>query len=299
MKKSDLPDFIKDILQDRSRGARELALTALEGVKDFLTTKVPDTPREFAVALRAILEATAEARPSMIPIMNAMDALHRRVADDQPVAEQIDALRKTIAELEERIRKGLDRMVDEAVAFFKQREVRVVMTHSYSSTVRTALYRGGEQGYIQRVIVTESRPLYEGVTLARELAPVVEVTLITDAQAAEFLAEADALVLGADAIGVDLGFVNKVGSRMIARSARMAGRPVIFIAETMKRHPRLKAAAIPQEESAAQELGHVVPPKVTIRNVYFEPIAPELVDFWISEEGVREMKRNPSILGGN
>lgn len=56
----------------------------------------------------------------------------------------------------------------------------------------------------------ESRPLCEGVSLANALAAAgVGVTVITDAQAGAFMAEADLVLVGADSLTAD-AVVNKV-----------------------------------------------------------------------------------------
>ena len=129
--------------------------------------------------------------------------------------------------------------------------------------------------------------MYEGVDLARELSAVIEVILITEAQIAQSMMLCDVVVLGVDAIGKDLGFINKVGSLLVVLSARELHKPVIFTGETIKVHPSLNAAEIPLEEAPPEELGHDLPERVQVRNVYFETVERNLVDVWISEEGIR------------
>jgi hypothetical protein len=64
-----------------------------------------------------------------------------------------------------------------------------------------------------KAIVCESRPLNEGVSLAAEWAAAgVDCTVITDAQAAAFVDQADLCLVGADAI-TEQSVVNKVPAR--------------------------------------------------------------------------------------
>jgi translation initiation factor 2B subunit (eIF-2B alpha/beta/delta family) len=112
------------------------------------------------------------------------------------------------------------------------------------------------------VIVCESRPLCEGVAMARRLAAAgIDVTLITDAQAGVFVEQSDVVLLGADAVTPD-GIVNKVGSRLLALAARAAGVPVVAVTECLKVSPGpVSAVALPntslqegEEEKEASEV---------------------------------------------
>uniref|UniRef100_A0A383WBQ4 Nudix hydrolase domain-containing protein n=1 Tax=Tetradesmus obliquus TaxID=3088 RepID=A0A383WBQ4_TETOB len=126
--------------------------------------------------------------------------------------------------------------------------------HSSSSSV--------SKGPGLSVIVCESRPLCEGVSMARRLAAAgLNVTLITDAQAGVFVEQADVVLLGADAVTPD-GVVNKVGSRLLALAAKAAGVPVVAVTECLKVSPGpVSAAALPntslqegEEEKEASEV---------------------------------------------
>jgi translation initiation factor 2B subunit (eIF-2B alpha/beta/delta family) len=110
-----------------------------------------------------------------------------------------------------------------------------VMTTSYSSTVLVALAAAAADGRLGAVVCCESRPLCEGVALARALAAAGarDVTVITDAQAAAFLGSVDLVLLGADALS-EAGAVNKVGSRLIALAAREEGVPVYACCDSGK-----------------------------------------------------------------
>lgn len=56
-----------------------------------------------------------------------------------------------------------------------------------------------EQGLCKQVFVCESRPLFEGVAMAKALRG-ASVQVITDAQAAVFMPQVDAVLLGADCV---------------------------------------------------------------------------------------------------
>lgn len=112
------------------------------------------------------------------------------------------------------------------------------------------------------VIVCESRPLCEGVVMACQLAAAgLDVTVITDAQAAVFIDDVDLVLLGADAVTPG-GVVNKVGSKLLALAAKAAGVPVVAVTDSLKVSPGpVSSLALPhtpapagEEEKAVDEL---------------------------------------------
>lgn len=104
-----------------------------------------------------------------------------------------------------------------------------IVTLSYSSTVLATLER--RRG---RVIVAQSLPGGEGERLARTLRRCgAWATTVPDATMAAWVAEADAVVFGADAV-TRRGVINKVGSRLLALAARAARCPCYVVTDTSK-----------------------------------------------------------------
>ena len=100
-----------------------------------------------------------------------------------------------------------------------------VVTHSASSTVRHLL----AAVLPSQVIVGISEPGGEGGRLAAELG----ARCVSDANAVRLVAEAGAVLVGADSIGTH-SFVNKVGTLALARAARESGTPFLVVAESFK-----------------------------------------------------------------
>jgi translation initiation factor 2B subunit (eIF-2B alpha/beta/delta family) len=124
-----------------------------------------------------------------------------------------------------------------------------VVTYSASSVCEEALrywaaLRGGGE-----VVVAESRPGLEGVALAKRLATKgLEVCLITDAQLGLALREADAILVGADAIDDDDRLLNKVGTATAVTLAREAGVPAYAACQTHKIAPPGWPLALERQE---------------------------------------------------
>ena len=103
-----------------------------------------------------------------------------------------------------------------------------ILTHSASSTVRTAIV-----DMLLQVMVTASEPGGEGRRMAAELGlPCVE-----DEEAPRLVAGVAAVVVGADAVGRET-FVNKVGTRVLALAAAASSTPFLVVAESYKWLPR-------------------------------------------------------------
>ena len=266
--RAEIARAAEGIREDRGRGARELALEALAALAAIAPTANEDE-------LRAAAQALAQARPSMAAIENAVAQAWQRYRESGNGPE---AVRATIQELE----RSAGRLVEAARNALP---TGTIITLSYSSTVLEALRRLQPA----RVIVAESRPLNEGVKAAEALAASgIHVTLITDAQVGLFVRQAEAAVVGADAIRPDGSFVNKAGTRLLALAAREAKVPLYVVSETMK----AGAAREPAEEGDPRE---VYPDEgLDVRNVYFEEVPARVVTAYITEHGLArpsEMRR--------
>jgi translation initiation factor 2B subunit (eIF-2B alpha/beta/delta family) len=159
-----------------------------------------------------------------------------------------------------------------------------VLTHSRSSTVLEAFAQARRAGKSFAVVATESRPMFEGRTLAEALVKQdVPVTVIIDAAAARAIEEVDLVLVGADAI-TPVSVLNKVGTRMIALAAREKGIRVFSVCETSK---FICEDCLPREhEHPAAELWPDAPAEVSITNKYFESTPLSLFTGIVTEHGI-------------
>ena len=156
-----------------------------------------------------------------------------------------------------------------------------VMTHSYSNTIVELLTRVKPR----RVIVTEGRPFGDGVRVAKKLVHAgISATLITDAQMALFVHEADAVVVGADTVLPEGDFINKIGTRLLALAAKDAEVPFYAAAETMKVAAPSEPLPFAPEEGKAKEI--CSEKWLEVRNVYYEVTPSRLVTAFVTEQGL-------------
>lgn len=274
---------LRAIEQDRRHGAAELAdqgVALLVG----LAEAEARAGRAPLPAVRALARRLRDLRPSMAPIGNWAAAFVAALVDRQDEPEPWRGAQGSLARTRQAIGEGQRAAARTALA-----GVHAVLTLSYSSTVARLL---GEAAAPRRVIVAEGRPLLEGRLLVDRLhAAGRDVICITDAAMPRFVAEAGAVLIGADTLGRDGGALNKIGSLSAALAARHAGVPFFVAADRFKLTPTLDARDIPIEAMAGAE---VWPERGALcRNPYFEVVPAAFITAFIMESGVHA----PAALG--
>ncbi|MBM3238661.1 NUDIX domain-containing protein [Candidatus Poribacteria bacterium] len=284
---SGITDAIDKIERDRVHGASELSLMALDGLKAAMglsTIKKTDELFEYLSNIAWYLHYT---RPSMAPLTNAIAYVlyHSQQGLNQAknvsdftayVSEIIDEYRVYSKDASDIIYRNAQNLLSDNMTIF---------THSYSSTVVNTILESGRKNL--NIIVTEARPLNEGVKTANSLSQEYNVTLITDAQAGYFMNNADIVLMGADSVLSDGSVINKIGTYLIALAAQKQKIPVYTLCQTNKFHLKSgNGEAIELEEKEKQEVISENIPNVSVRNIYFEITPAELISGIITEEGV-------------
>lgn len=258
-------ELVRAVAEDTTSGAHRLALRALEAYE-----RLGDAGGG-AEDADALHDRLAKAQPWMVAVRNA-SLLGRRLAREGRWAE-LPALR-------ERLEEARDRVGDAAAEAL--RGASAVVTVSYSSDVYEALLRAGRGTPDLEVTVCESRPLREGVRLARDLADAgVRAVVVADAAGPGLVAEADAVLTGADAILRAGALVNKIGTLGLVLACREFNVPFWPLLEVLKVELEGDTRPWEPEDRAAAELAEGVP----ARNFYFERVDLRLVEEVISDAG--------------
>jgi len=157
---------------------------------------------------------------------------------------------------------------------------RVVVTNSSSAAVLDALARVPRKAKT-KVLIPESRPMREGVALAKRLAEMgVDVTLFSDALLARAVSRAEVAIAGVDAV-TPCGVVGKVGLMHLALCAKEYSVECYACADSSKFAPlSYQPDNRPQDELLAN-----IPRGVKVENVYFEEVPQRLFTAIITETG--------------
>jgi len=279
-------EIVQAIRDDRQSGATQLASAALKAVKEWLASG-----QVSATLLEQLLDDLTRARPSMVPLANAVARCRELFGpwrNSEKVSEQAVPV---VASVLEQLIRANERVALSAVELVP--ENAAILTHSRSSQVLALFRLLAERQHPFSVICTQSSPGNEGFTLARELDELgVPVTLITDAQTGLFMPQADIVFSGCDTWLADQHFVNKSGTYLLALAARDQGKPLWVLADSFKDSPGTRES-VALEEMPPEELGGPGGPHIRARNIYFETITVRLITGRVSDQGVFSFPAEP------
>jgi ribose 1,5-bisphosphate isomerase len=154
-------------------------------------------------------------------------------------------------------------------------------------SVVSAAHRAGKE---IRVIATESRPRYQGLTTIRMLEELgISTELIVDSAVRMVMNEVDLVVVGADVIAANGTLVNKIGTGQIALCAHEARTCFMVAAETYKFSPlTILGELVPIEERDQEEVLADISKyvHVRVRNQAFDITPRQYIDVICTEVGL-------------
>lgn len=282
MKDSEFRKRLVSWREGRGHGASELARMALEIVAESADKAPADDLDALVAVLRERAGELIRGRPSMTPVRNLLgrwqDALES-LPEDLPGARK--AAHDEASALAQLSRNAAGMAAMHAANAIGRN--RTIITISLSSTVRAVFERLRSRGV--HAIVCESRPLYEGHKLARQLSEwSVKTTLITEAQMGLFVPKADVALVGADTLLANGSVVNKAGTYLLALAARDKGIPFYVCCESFKQR-EADMGELGLEWMDPKELGAPLLPHLQCANIYFDTTPAELVSALFTEEG--------------
>lgn len=290
------------------QGATGVALTALKAIVEQVEMS---RARDRASALQELDEASRilfSARETEPFMRNAVRFLRSRVEEAEwEGMEELRALvRGASQELIETFKEARRRIAE--VGSRRILSGDVILTHCHSSTVMMILKRARERGVDLQVILTETRPLYQGRRTARELSEAgIRSTMIVDSAVRSFMRRVSQVLVGADAITSEGNVINKVGTSLIALAAHEARVPFYVASELLKFDPQtIHGDYEAIEERPPEEVWANPPEGLVIRNPAFDVTRREYIHGLICEEGVISphvileavLRRYPWILRG-
>ena len=111
----------------------------------------------------------------------------------------------------------------------------VILTYAKSSIVQQTLVEAHRQGKRFRIIVVDSRPLFEGKNLARALSDIgIEVQYSLTHGLSHVIKDATKVFLGAHGMMNTGKLYSRLGTALVAMMAKEANIPVIVCCESVK-----------------------------------------------------------------
>jgi ribose 1,5-bisphosphate isomerase len=254
----------EDIKNLKIQGARSIAIVGLEAIKGVVEEN--GFKQEFNSACNLLVSS----RPTAVALYNAIEKIKKE--------RSLEAIDKMIYYFEN---------VGSLIAWNGFKLIKnnsTILTHCHSSSVVEIFKKAFEKKRKFKVIVTETRPLYQGEKTAKELSEAgIPVVYIDDSAPGHFIKQVDMLILGIDSIRKE-GVVNKIGSYMLSILAKENKVSVYFVGETMKLDRRRNFVIEERNPEEVIEPGKL--PNVKIENPAFDVTPWKYVAGVITEKGV-------------
>lgn len=265
---------IAQVRNDREHGSRWLVHETISILRD-IATQSGVSAEERLQQVRQAGSELAHARPAMAALAGAVGRILSAPHGVEGMAQEA-----------EHLLKEYDSAIEHITRYARPLLNGTLMTDSISGTVLDVLVACLSQ--IERIVVLEGRPRYEGRYMAKALSEHgAAVTLITDAQADIFLPQCQAVVVGADSVLANGDVLNKAGTALLAWAAQGHRVPFYVLCETLKISPHSWSGDLSQlEEKEASEVLDQPIPGVTVRNFYFDRTPASLVTMVITEHGM-------------
>jgi len=284
--KEKLLDTADKIRSMEIRGAGRIATAAAQALKEYVLELDAASLQEFDLQLKWAADSLLDTRPTAVSLFNAIRLVGRHSAGDASLA------RDEVVDNADRFIENSMRAVQK-IGEIGSRLIRdgdTVLTHCNSMAAISVIGKAHQSGKKIRVIATESRPRYQGITTIGMLDEMgVDSELIVDSAVRSVMNEVNLVVVGADVITANGSLVNKIGTAQIALCAHEARTPFMVAAETYKFSPKtILGEPVLIEERSREE---VLPTAakylhVKVRNPAFDVTPRQYIDQICTEAGL-------------
>jgi ribose 1,5-bisphosphate isomerase len=284
----------EDIRSMRIRGADLIARSAVEALqmvaRDSRAKDIESFVNELTDAARILLQT----RPTAVSLPNGIRYVMHRVNRGKSRASSVEEIRVIAVEAAkdfiENAKTAVQRIGE--IGARRIRDGDVLLTHCNSSAVIEVMRTAWKEGRRFEVLVTETRPRFQGHITARELSKAgIPVTLILDDAVRYFMQHVDKVIVGADAVTANGALVNKIGTSMVALAAHEARVRVFVAAETYKFSPETMIGELvtieerdPSEMISDEQQRRIG--SIKVLNPSFDVTPPEYIDLIITERGI-------------
>ena len=288
------PQGLQQLRSDRTSGATTLGESAIDIVEAFISTQRLQESREFAAALEKLVREILEAQPSMAIMLNLAQCVLEACVDDASFSGMKQRVQQALSEFRRALRLSMEALCRQAIEILPPHAT--VLTYSNSTTVTAVLHHARAEGHLDRVMLSEARPAYDGRPLACSLAKIgVEIDYSTDMGLFAKLREADLVVLGADAV-FPMYFLNKIGTYALAELAKVRNIPCFALCAANKFLPTAAAGLLRISKHSGDEVWSTSAPGVHVHNDYFEEIPLSLLNGIVSDQGLHSSEEIRSML---
>jgi ribose 1,5-bisphosphate isomerase len=293
-----LPEEANSIAEDiqnmRIRGAGLIARSAVEALQVVARESRANDVQGFVNELTDASRFLLQTRPTAVSLPNGIRFVMHRVNLGKSRAVSVHDIRsialKATQDFIDNAKTAVQRIGE--IGARRIRDGDLLLTHCNSTAAIEVMKTAWNQGKRFEVLVTETRPRFQGHITAQELSKAgIPVTLILDDAVRYFMQDVDKVLVGADAITANGALINKIGTSVVALAAHEARVRVFVAAETYKFSPETMIGELvkieerdPTELISQKDLERLGPIKVL--NPSFDVTPPEFIDLIITERGI-------------
>lgn len=286
-----IADVTRQIRSREISAADDTAKAASLALEKVASVISGTTPEEFLNELGKAAKLLSESRPTSASLQNSTRFITYRATQAAEKALAVDEVRQSAIDAARTFRGRIDEAKVKIGEIGSKRisSGDLILTHCYSTSVLSILRKVKEDGKEVRVIVTESRPAFEGRKMTNEILRIgFPVTFIIDIAVRVFVHDVDNVIVGAEAIAANGAIVNKIGTSVIGIVAHEARVRTLVAAGTYKFYPEsiIGQRITIEEEDPSQIYDNAHHENLTVRNPQFDVCPPEYIDAIITERGM-------------
>ncbi len=280
------------------RGAGRIARHASLALKDYASSYSGNDLEEFLQGLDKAAVRLISTRPTAISLFNGVQLTLKGVKEESELESARQLLIKNSDAFCELSNSAYGKMASygpDLVPETGKKAITICNSTAAISVIKAA-YQAGK---ITGVYACETRPKKQGLITVRELAEAgVPVTLIVDSAMRYVMPQVSIAFIGTDSLESDGSVINKIGTQILAVTARDFNVPVYSCTETYKFLPPSKAGQRVQIE--LRPIDEIIAPEelpdgVEVYNPVFDRVPPELITGIITEVGVIKPSQVSSI----
>ncbi len=284
--------IVQDIKDIKIQWATNIAKAAFEVIISESKNQKFDTKEEYLEFINLSMDILIAARPTEPMLFNGMDYIKSEIKKLKTEVD-IKKCQELVIEAAQFYLNLINETAERAVlnGLWIINEWDNVLTHCHSSSAIKTLKLHKIKGINFKVYNTETRPLYQWrKTSADLIAAGIDTTMVVDWVAPFLMDESsgtdlmmDCVIIWCDAIKLDGGVINKVGSYSVWLSALYANVPVYIAGNLLKVdiHDKIQI-----ERRESHEVWEDSPEWLNFLNFAFDKIPPKFIRGIITEFGI-------------
>lgn len=279
---------VKRIKRLEVQGARNVAIAAIKAVEALADRTEAPTKKDFVRELVKAKDIFFSSRLTEPLMRNALRLIVNTVEknEERNVKKLAEIVTQASGQFLTQLEESSKRIAE--IGARRIRHDAVILTHCHSSTVTNLLKQAKHEGKSFEMICTETRPVFQGQTTAKEMLEIgVKTSFIVDSAARFFMNDVDLVLVGADAITSEGNVINKIGTSTVALVAAESRTPFYVVSELLKFDPATMYGDYEKiEERSPREVWKDPPKQLVIRNPAFDVTRRDFIHGIICEEGI-------------